>query len=259
MAFEIERLKQTIDELQSQIKQQQTTINEYKKQNELLQQEVDKLSNELEINDDDDDDDDDDDEISPVVDNEDDAEWLPLKGYENDYVIYNCYPFPIKKISNDKNIKESINKKSGYVQISLNGQCQQKHIIVAKQFIRNDDPKNKTIVDHIDQNRANYEISNLRWVSQRENMLNRSSTKGIVHKFVDNIPDEAIVIDKYEGHEFKNYYYYDDVFYFYNGIKYRKLHINEDKNGSKFINAKNTNKKRTRITISKFKRLYDLI
>lgn len=44
MAFEIERLKQTIDELQSQIKQQQTTINEYKKQNELLQQEVDKLT-----------------------------------------------------------------------------------------------------------------------------------------------------------------------------------------------------------------------
>ena len=205
MAFEIERLKQTINELRAEIKQQQETINEYKKQNELLQQEVDKLSNELKTNEEEEDDD----EISPVADNEDDAEWLPLKGYENDYKIYNCYPYPIKKISNDKIIRESINTKSGYVQIALNGQCKQKHIIVAKQFIRNNDRKNKPIVDHIDRNRANYNVSNLRWVSQQENMLNRSSTKR--DDPVKNIPDEAIVIDKYGDHQLENYYYYDNV------------------------------------------------
>ncbi|KAK8896002.1 hypothetical protein M9Y10_013888 [Tritrichomonas musculus] len=149
MAFEIERLKQTINEL--------------KKQNELLQQEVDKLSNELKTNEEEDDD-----EISPVADNEDDAEWLPLKGYEKDYKIYN-----------------------------------------SKQFIRNNDPKNKPIVDHIDRNRANYNVSNLRWVSQQENMLNRSSTKR--DDPVKNIPDEAIVIDKYGDHQLENYYYYDNV------------------------------------------------
>ncbi|KAK8837023.1 hypothetical protein M9Y10_037068 [Tritrichomonas musculus] len=253
MAFEIERLKQTINELRAEIKQQQETINEYKKQNELLQQEVDKLSNELKTNEEEEDDD----EISPVADNEDDAEWLPLKGYENDYKIYNCYPYPIKKISNDKIIRESINTKSGYVQIALNGQCKQKHIIVAKQFIRNNDRKNKPIVDHIDRNRANYNVSNLRWVSQQENMLNRSSTKR--DDPVKNIPDEAIVIDKYGDHQLENYYYYDNVFYFYNGIEYNKLYINETKRGYKFVNVRDVNNKKTTLTISVFKKLYDLI
>lgn len=252
MAFEIERLKQTINELRAEIKQQQETINEYKKQNELLQQEVDKLSIELKTNEEEDDD-----EISPVADNEDDAEWLPLKGYEKDYKIYNCYPYPIKKISNDKIIRESINTKSGYVQIALNGQCKQKHIIVAKQFIRNNDRKNKPIVDHIDRNRANYNVSNLRWVSQQENMLNRSSSKR--DDPVKNIPDEAIVIDKYGDHQLENYYYYDDVFYFYNGIEYNKLYINETKRGYKFVNVRDVNNKKTTLTISVFKKLYDLI
>ena len=252
MAFEIERLKQTINELRAEIKQQQETINEYKKQNELLQQEVDKLSNELKTNEEEEDD-----EISPVADNEDDAEWLPLKGYEKDYKIYNCYPYPIKKISNDKIIRESINTKSGYVQIALNGQCKQKHIIVAKQFIRNNDRKNKPIVDHIDRNRANYNVSNLRWVSQQENMLNRSSSKR--DDPVKNIPDEAIVIDKYGDHQLENYYYYDNVFYFYNGIEYNKLYINETKRGYKFVNVRDVNNKKTTLTISVFKKLYDLI
>ena len=253
MAFEIERLKQTINELRAEIKQQQETINEYKKLNELLQQEVDKLSNELKTNEEEEDDD----EISPVADNEDDAEWLPLKGYEKDYKIYNCYPYPIKKISNDKIISESINTKSGYVQIALNGQCKQKHIIVAKQFIRNNDRKNKPIVDHIDRNRANYNVSNLRWVSQQENMLNRSSSKR--DDPVKNIPDEAIVIDKYGDHQLENYYYYDNVFYFYNGIEYNKLYINETKRGYKFVNVRDVNNKKTTLTISVFKKLYDLI
>ena len=254
MAFEIERLKQTINELRAEIKQQQETINEYKKLNELLQQEVDKLSIELKTNEEEEEDDD---EISPVADNEDDAEWLPLKGYEKDYKIYNCYPYPIKKISNDKIIRESINTKSGYVQIALNGQCKQKHIIVAKQFIRNNDRKNKPIVDHIDRNRANYNVSNLRWVSQQENMLNRSSSKR--DDPVKNIPDEAIVIDKYGDHQLENYYYYDDVFYFYNGIEYNKLYINETKRGYKFVNVRDVNNKKTTLTISVFKKLYDLI
>lgn len=254
MAFEVERLKQTINELRAEIERLTQINNEYKKQNELLQQEVDKLSNELKTNEEEEDD-----EISPVADNEDNAEWLPVKGYEKDYKIYNCYPYPIKKISNDKIISESINTKSGYVQIALNGQCKQKHIIVAKQFIKNVDPKNKPIVDHIDRNRANYNASNLRWVSQKENMLNRSSTKGKPHDYVDNIPDEAIVIDRYGEHQLENYYYYDDVFYFYNGIKYRKLHINENKRGYKFIIAFDVDEKKTFIYISVFKKIYDLI
>ena len=42
------------------------------------------------------------------------------------------------------------------------------HILVAKAFIPN--PDNKPEVNHIDQNRANNSVSNLEWVTKRENM-----------------------------------------------------------------------------------------
>ena len=87
----IKQLQDIINKLRETVSELRETVSEYKKQNELLQQEVDTLSNRLEIEEEDSDD-----EISPVVDNEDDAEWLPLKGYEEDYVIWDCYPYPIK-------------------------------------------------------------------------------------------------------------------------------------------------------------------
>lgn len=43
------------------------------------------------------------------------------------------------------------------------------HRIVARCFIPNDDPENKTMVDHINGNRVDYRIENLRWVSASEN------------------------------------------------------------------------------------------
>ena len=45
------------------------------------------------------------------------------------------------------------------------------HVIIAKSFIKNDDPKNKYIVDHIDENKTNYLISNLRWATAKENSI----------------------------------------------------------------------------------------
>lgn len=258
MISEINRYKQIIedlhtknDKLQEIIKQQNEEIKHLKKQNKLINQEVDKLINELALEEEEED-------ISPVADNEDDAEWIPLKGYEKDYTIYNCFPYPIKKISNKKIIKETINKESGYVQISLNGKSQQKHIIIAKQFIKNDDPKNKILVDHKDQNRINYNVTNLRWVTPEENNKNRTSTKGIVYEYVDSISDDAIVIDKYGEHEFENYYFYNNVFYFNNGNKFRKLYVSENKSGSKIVRLKDVDGKQTSITISKFKKQYNL-
>lgn len=49
------------------------------------------------------------------------------------------------------------------------------HRIVAKQFIPN--PHNLPLIDHIDRNRLNNNITNLRWVSLRQNQLNRKDTK----------------------------------------------------------------------------------
>jgi hypothetical protein len=43
------------------------------------------------------------------------------------------------------------------------------HRLVAKAFIKNDDPTNKIIVDHINGNRMDYRIENLRWSTTVQN------------------------------------------------------------------------------------------
>jgi len=48
------------------------------------------------------------------------------------------------------------------------------HRLVAETFLPNDN--NLPEVDHIDRNRINNDISNLRWVSRSENMINRDMT-----------------------------------------------------------------------------------
>tara|TARA_R100001440_G_scaffold47590_1_gene67507 strand:- start:864 stop:1583 length:720 start_codon:yes stop_codon:yes gene_type:complete len=45
------------------------------------------------------------------------------------------------------------------------------HRIVAECFVPNDDPKNKTVVDHINGNRVDYRVENLRWATLSENSV----------------------------------------------------------------------------------------
>lgn len=45
------------------------------------------------------------------------------------------------------------------------------HVVVAKSCVKNDDPKNKNIVDHIDENKTNYLVTNLQWTTPQENSI----------------------------------------------------------------------------------------
>ena len=65
---------------------------------------------------------------------------------------------------------------SGYRSVKLtfdNGKQQRfyVHRLVAQHFISNNDPKNKTFVNHKDGNKLNNKVDNLEWVSPRENNL----------------------------------------------------------------------------------------
>ena len=135
-----------------------------------------------------------------------------------------------------------------------------KHRIIALQFIENDAPEIKTQVDHIDRNPLNNEINNLRWCSPSDNCRNRN-TNGYKYEFIDNIDDECILVDTYGNHSFEDYYFdaKTDTFYFYNGLKYRKLRICYTKYGKAFVNMRDIDNKRVMIYYSSFKKQYDLI
>ena len=152
---------------------------------------------------------------------------------------------------------------NGYVCVTLNRKIYKKHRLIAEQFLTNDDSEHLTDVDHINHDRSDYHLLNLRWVSRSDNCKNRSSFKGVNYQYVDDIPDESIVVDFYETRngrrEFKNYYYHDGVFYYDNDMNYRILNINETKNGCRYVSIKDINGKQTAVVIHRFLKQHDLL
>ncbi len=192
-------------------------------------------------------------------------EFETLADYPN-YEIATTYPFIIRNKKTKHVLKENIydyNGTDGYPRIKIGNKIIRKHILIAKQFIPNDDPEHLTEIDHINHDRTDYHIENLRWISHTDNQKNRiKSTSGnITYEYVDEIPDDSIVIDKYNTHEFEFYYYSEstDKFYFYNGHQYRILYVNEMKStGALYVIMMSTNNKNVKICINKFKKLYDI-
>jgi hypothetical protein len=116
----------------------------------------------------------------------------------------------------------------GYFRVGLSNQGQrtfcQVHRLVVQEFI-GPIPEGMD-VDHIDHNRTNNRVENLRIVSRRENLRNKSSTNGVQYTFDTELPVDAIIVDEYNGHHFTNYYYHDGRFWFFTGKAYKRLHIN---------------------------------
>ncbi|KAK8896911.1 hypothetical protein M9Y10_014837 [Tritrichomonas musculus] len=197
-------------------------------------------------------------------------EFISLTDF-SDYEILNQYPFTIRKKNDHYIVKETINKNNGYPSVNLYCKKINKHQLIAKQFIPNDDPEHKTQIDHINHNKTDYHLENLRWVSSSENIKNTSSRNGVEYEFIDNIPDEAIVINHYytkNGRKVFNeseYYYYrdeeadKDIFYLkITNELYRIMYINKTKSGRKFVMARDNNHKKVAIYIHNFKYQYGL-
>ena len=98
------------------------------------------------------------------------AQWEPLTDFENDYVIETETPHRIRRKRDERILKLTLDKRSGYVLVSLNGKTHLYHRILAKHFIPN--PDDLPEVDHADRDKANNSLENLRWVNRSENNSN---------------------------------------------------------------------------------------
>ena len=184
--------------------------------------------------------------------------WIVCK-VDDEYEIFDQYPFYIRKKKNQKIVKEGV-MNNGYIRVYLNGDLYLKHRIVAIHFLPNDDPLIKTDVDHINHDRSDYHIENLRWCSHKENLQNLSSHFGVEYEFIeyDDMPDDLVEVRDYGKYRFEDYYYSaeNNRFYFDTGVNMRILHVNFAKNGSAFVYARNTENRSTSIMFTKFKRIY---
>lgn len=178
---------------------------------------------------------------------------------DNDYEIFSEYPHSIRRKGSDTLVRTTINN-DGYVTCRMNSNTYLKHRVIAQQFIPN--PNNLLEVDHVNHNRCDNRIKNLRWISHSDNLKNRSSANGVDYEYREELSDNTIMILEYNGHWLDFYYYdeEDDSFYFYTGVNYRKLHVNYDKKcDAAYVNVLDRNNKRVKISYNKFKKMYDLI
>ena len=179
---------------------------------------------------------------------------------DSEYEMYTEYPYPIRRKGSDKIIKECIDN-TGYLITHLNKKKFLKHRIIALQFIPNENPEINNVIDHIDRNKLNNHINNLRWCSQSDNLKNKTNYGSYNYEYVEELPEDAIKVDYYSNHEIEDYYYNDteDIFYFFNGINYRKLKICYARTNCAFVYARDVNNKVFKIYYSAFKKQYNLI
>lgn len=125
-------------------------------------------------------------------------EWRDIKGFEGLYQISNYGRVKRLKfahvsasgittwVEKEKILKPKRDKK-GYLFVALG--CGKKDVrpnkkiarLVAETFIENKNPLANQ-VDHIDRNKQNNNVSNLRWVTNEENARNKTTNRFVTYK-----------------------------------------------------------------------------
>jgi hypothetical protein len=133
----------------------------------------------------------------------------------------------------------------------INRKVKGKRRLKAEQFL--DNPNNYDYADHINGNTSDYALSNLRWVSQSQNLRN-------IGDYNKQFENEVMKALDYGNHELEDgkYYFWNNIFYKYNGVKYEKLHVTEDKLGYKYVTICEKNGY-FKVSYIKFKKQYSIL
>ena len=139
--------------------------------------------------------------------------WQALTDFENDYEIEVESPHRIRKRSNKRIVSQIVNNSTGYVCVVLNGRNYYYHRILARHFIPN--PENLPQVDHIDRNKTNNSIENLRWVSAGENLRNRTMRPYGNRVYLNTAPGDITEITTFNDVDYPDNKYFfcfeDDI------------------------------------------------
>ena len=176
--------------------------------------------------------------------------WEPLKNFENTYEINTAYPYNIRKIATGRILREK--EHGGYIRISLNAKDYMKHCIIAKQFIPNNDPKNKIQIDHINHDKLDNHIENLRWITVSDNLRNRTRANGVDYEYINELPGDSKPI-QYNNYGLANYFFSKEANTFYlktfdDMFRVLKYH---DCKGCLYVNVITNEKKKKRLYLKK--------
>lgn len=135
----------------------------------------------------------------------DESNWIRINCIHegnNEYSI-NKLTFKIRNEKSMKILEGGINR-GGYRVMNLNGKKYLHHRIIAMMFIPN--PEDLPEVDHINHDKLDNRISNLRWVSSYENSMNKTKWRDNIFETIDSLPDDAKPLI-YRGVEYNDFYF----------------------------------------------------
>jgi hypothetical protein len=181
--------------------------------------------------------------------------WEPLRNHPA-YEITTSYPWRIRN-AESKQESRLTRSANGYQRVSLNGSNIGLHRVVLDQFQPNDNAQEKLDVDHINHNRSDNRLENLRWCTRRDNNRNMSQYRGHAFDFYDELGEGAIPVEHYGDRQLMpGYWFWRDEFYVethVQGNDFRKLRFCGS-HGRRSVNATEDNGKRFQISLNKFKR-----
>lgn len=92
--------------------------------------------------------------------------WKEVSGHPN----YEVNRMGQVRNKRTKKLLKPYDDGKGYLRVTLDGKCCRLHILVAIEFIPNDAPDIKTVVNHKRGKKHDCRASQLEWVTQQENI-----------------------------------------------------------------------------------------